>query len=158
MVVCRAAQENRARANYVGIFKGTTKSRFSRIHNSMIFYLKNTKVAVEVPTNQGRLHNKFEENRVKCFRDMSEQTFKFVSSFFRLLHIWKNHCNLQTRTPIQLKFGTLVGCPEAIININFGENPYKILIDIIHHLRKTSTIFRQTYRVTADWISLKIGI
>jgi len=43
----------------------------------MIFYLKNTKVAVEVPAYQGRLHTKFEENCVKRFRDMSEQTFKF---------------------------------------------------------------------------------
>ena len=48
----------------------------------MVFYLINLKVAVEVPAYQRRLHTKFEENRVKRFRDMSEQTFKFFSSFF----------------------------------------------------------------------------
>ena len=71
----------------------TTKLRFSRIRNVMIFYPKNTKVAVEVPTYQEKLHTKFEENHVKCFRDMSEQTFEFFKS---------------------LKFGTLVGRQEAI--------------------------------------------
>ena len=59
---------------------GITKSRFSRIHNSVVFYLINPKVAVEVSTYQGRLHTKFEKNRAKRFRDMSEQTFKFFSS------------------------------------------------------------------------------
>ena len=78
-VVCRAAQENRACTNYISILTGTTKSC---IRNSIIFYLKNTKVTVEVPTYQGRLHIKFEENRVKRFRDMSEQTFEFISFFF----------------------------------------------------------------------------
>ena len=65
------------RANYVNILTGTTRSQFSRIRSSMIFYLKNTIVAVEVPT-----HQKFEENRVKRFRDMSEQTFEFFSLSF----------------------------------------------------------------------------
>jgi len=53
----------------------------------MIFYPKNTKVAVEVPAYQGRLHTKFEENHVKRFRDiaMSEQTFKFFLRFFCIL-------------------------------------------------------------------------
>ena len=53
-----------------------------RIRNSMVFYPKNTKVAAEVPAYQRRLHSKFEENRVKRFRDMSEQTFKFVFFVF----------------------------------------------------------------------------
>jgi len=48
--------------------------------SSVVFYLINPKVAVEVPAYQGRLHIKFEENHVKRFRDMSEQTFKFFSS------------------------------------------------------------------------------
>ena len=43
----------------------------------MIFYPKNTKVGVEMPAYQGRLHTKFEENHVEHFRDMSEQTFEF---------------------------------------------------------------------------------
>ena len=61
-VVCRAAQENRGRANYMSTLTGTTKLRFSHIRNSIIFYLKNTKVAVEVPAYQGRLHTKIKEN------------------------------------------------------------------------------------------------
>jgi len=66
-VVCCAAEENGARANYVSILTGTTKLRFSHIHNSVVFYLINPKVAVEVPAYQGRLHTKFEENRTKAF-------------------------------------------------------------------------------------------
>ena len=80
--MCRAAQENEARENYVSILTGTTKSRISHILNSMVFYPKNTKVAVELPVYQGRLHTKFEENHVKCFQDMSEQTFKFFLRLF----------------------------------------------------------------------------
>ena len=82
-VVCCVAQENRGCANYVSILTGTTKLPFSHIHNSVIFYLINPKVAVEVPAYQRRLHTKFEENCAKCFQDMSEQTFKFFSSSFR---------------------------------------------------------------------------
>ena len=74
-VMCRVAQENGVCTNYVSILKGTTKLRSSHIRNYIIFYLKNTKVAVEVPAYQGKLHTKFEENCVKCIRDMSEQTF-----------------------------------------------------------------------------------
>ena len=80
-VVCRVAQENGAHVSYVSILTGT-KSRFSRIHNSVVFYLINPKVAVEVPIYQRRLHTKCGENHTKRFRDMSEQTFKFFSSFF----------------------------------------------------------------------------
>ena len=143
--VCRAVQENGARANYMSILTGT---RFSRICNSMIFYLKNTDVTVEVPAYKGRLHTKFEENRIKRFRDISEQTFEFffVFFFFIFLHTWKKCCNSQTRSAIQLKFGTIVGCPKAIISINFGENLYKIL-SCNRSLRKTRTIFRHAYRV-----------
>ena len=87
--MCRAAQENRGHANYVSILTGTTKSQFSRIRNSMIFYQKKTEVAVEVPTYQGRLHTKFEGNRVKHFRDFSEQTFEFFIFFCLFAHLKK---------------------------------------------------------------------
>ena len=60
-------QENGARAKYVSILTGITKSRFSRIHNSVVFYLIDPRIAVEVPAYQGRLHTKFEENRAKRF-------------------------------------------------------------------------------------------
>ena len=49
--------------------------------NSMIFYPKNTKAAVEVSAYQGRLHTKIEESRIKNFQDMSKQTFEFFSFF-----------------------------------------------------------------------------
>ena len=139
-VVFRVAQENVARINYVSILTGTIKSRFSHIHNSVVFYLINSKVAVEVPAYQRWLHTKFEEKCTKHFRDMSEQTFKFFLRFFFFFifsHTWKNRCNPQTCTPIQLKFGTLVRRQKAIININFGENLFKILRVIIDHLLKT---------------------
>ena len=37
------------------------------IHNSVIFYPMDAKVALEVPAYQGRLHPKFEENCVNHF-------------------------------------------------------------------------------------------
>jgi len=64
MVVCCATQ---VRANYVSIITETPKSRFSCIHNSVIFHLMNAKVAVEVPAYQGRQYTKFEENQRKPF-------------------------------------------------------------------------------------------
>ena len=46
------------------------------------------------------------------------------------------------RSPIQLKFGAPVGPPEAIIRIDFGENPCNILRIIIDHLHKAKIIYR----------------
>ena len=66
-VVCHAAQENGAHANYVSILTGTTKSRFSPIYNSVVFYLINPKVAVDVPAYQRRLHTKFEKKSREAF-------------------------------------------------------------------------------------------
>ena len=82
--MCRAAQENGAHTNYLSNLTGTTKLQFLRVRFSMIFYPKNARVVVEVPAYQGRLHTKFEENRAKHFRDMSEQTFEFF--FFVFLY------------------------------------------------------------------------
>ena len=117
--MCRAAQENRTRANYLSILTGTTKLQFSPIHNSVVFYLINSKVAVEVPAYQRRLHTKFEENCVKRFQDMGEQTFKFFSLFFfvllRLFAHLKNCCNSQTCTPIQLNLVHLSGVKRQLL-------------------------------------------
>ena len=77
MVVCCVAQENEVHANYTSILTGTTKLRFSCIHSSVVFYLIDTKFAVEVPSYQRRLHTKFEESSVGLSQDMSEQTFMF---------------------------------------------------------------------------------
>ena len=82
-----AAKEYETRANHVSIL---TKLRFSYIYNSVIFYSIDANVAVEVPTYQGRLHTKFEENHVSHFRHMSEQTsmFLFFSFFFFLFFVF----------------------------------------------------------------------
>ena len=58
-VVCRAAQENGACTNIVSILTGTTKSRFSRIRNSVIPYPNGTKFTVELASTQGRPDFKF---------------------------------------------------------------------------------------------------
>jgi len=124
--VCCAAQENGTHTNYVSALTGATKSGFSRIHWSVIFYLIDAKVAVEVPNYQGRLHTRFGENRVNLFWDMSEQTFVHVFFYCLSTHL-KNCSSLQTCIPIHLKFGTIVGYPAVIIRTNCGENLYKIL-------------------------------
>jgi len=54
MVVCRAAQENGARANGVSILTGTTKSRFLRICSSVIPHPNGTKFTMELASTQGR--------------------------------------------------------------------------------------------------------
>ena len=41
--------EGKVGTNYMGILTGITKLQFSCIHNCMIFYLMDAKVAVEVP-------------------------------------------------------------------------------------------------------------
>jgi len=58
-VVCRAAQENGARANGVSILTGTTKSRFSRICRSVIAYPNGTTFIVELASMKGRPGFKF---------------------------------------------------------------------------------------------------
>ena len=113
-------------ATGVSILTGTTKHQFSCIHRSMTFYPKFTKFAVEVPAYKGRLDSKFEVNRARRFRDMRDQSFSFCSSFFSPPSSFHtNHkvgFNLQARTLISLKFGTLVGCIQANSGTNFGDN------------------------------------
>ena len=83
-VSCGPRKTGRAQTG-VSILTGTTKTRFSRIHRSVIFYPKITKFAVELPAYKGTLHTKIEVNRASRFRDTSEQSFIFCSSFFFLL-------------------------------------------------------------------------
>ena len=99
----------------VKILTGITKSRFSRIHRSMIFYLKNTKFVVEVSVYNRKLHSKVEVNRASRFRDTSDQSFGFCSWFFysSFLHKHKNHPNSGMYTSIELKFGTCAGQPKT---------------------------------------------
>ena len=70
---CRVAQENGARANVVSILTGTTKLRFSCIYSSVMYYPNFTYFTLEVPSTQGRLHFKYEENLPMR---MSKQTLK----------------------------------------------------------------------------------
>jgi len=87
-VVCRAAQENRGRANCMSIL---TEQQSCDIHNSIIFYLKNTtKVAVEMPAYQGRLHTKIKENWavLPIYEWANFQVFSSCFSFV-FSHTWK---------------------------------------------------------------------
>ena len=95
----------------VSILTGITKSRFSCIHRSVIFYLKNTKFAVEVLAYNRKLHSKVEVNCVSRFQNTSDQSFGFCSSFFFLffLHKHKNHSNSGIHSSIELKFGATKG-------------------------------------------------
>ena len=94
----------------VSILTGITKSQFSRIHRSVIFYLKNTEFAVEVLVYNRKLHSKVEVNCVSRFQDTSDQSFGFCSSlFFFFLHKHKNHSNSGMHSSIELKFGATKG-------------------------------------------------
>ena len=66
----------------VSILTGTTKQPFSRTHRFVIFDLKITKFAVEVPTYKGRLDSKIKVNHASHFRDTSEQIFKVFFFIF----------------------------------------------------------------------------
>ena len=115
----------------VSILTGITKSRFSRIHRSVIFYPKNTKFTVEVPTYNRKLHSKIEVNHASRFRNTSNQSFGFCSWFFFLFffsHKNKNHSNSGMHTSIELKFGTRAGQPKANISTKVCEDPTNILV------------------------------
>ena len=148
MEVCHAAQENRVRANYY-INRNNKVAIFHAFVTPCSFIQRTPKLLWRCLPTKGN----YTPNLKKItFPRYEWANFQVFSSFFFLVRLFahlKNHCNSQTRSPIQLKFGTLVGCPEAIIIINFGENPYKVLRVIINHLRKT--IFRHAYRVNC-WL------
>ena len=101
----------RGARNGVSIFTGPTKARFSRIRSSVIPYPNGTKFTVELASTQGRPDFKFYEDPSSCFRDMSQQNFVKISSFFsssfRTLCV--NHYNSHMRASIWLKFGTCIG-------------------------------------------------
>ena len=127
----------------VSILTGITKLRFSHIHRSVIFYRKNTKFAVEVPAYSRKLHYKVEVNRASNFRDMSDQSFGFCSSFFFLFFFsnkHKIHSNSGMRTLIELKFGTHAGQPKANISTKFCEDPTKIFVVINDYSHKQRSI------------------
>ena len=124
----------------VNILTGITKSRFIRIHRFVIFNPKKTKFAVKVPAYNRKLHSKVEINHASQFRDTSDQSFGFCSSFFFLSHKHKNHSNSGMHTSIELKFGTRAGQPKANISTKFCEDPTKILVVINDYSRKQRSI------------------
>ena len=76
-------RSRRATREYINRRK---KTQFSHLCSSVIPYPIGTKFAREVPASKGGMHTKFEENRSSHFRDISEQNFILISSFFFLLH------------------------------------------------------------------------
>ena len=118
----------------VSILPGTTKLQFSCIHRSMTFYLKITKFAVELPVYKGRLDSKNWSKSRQAFPRYEKPKFQFLFFiFFLLLLLRLSHKsqNLQARTLIQLKFGTLVG----YIQVNSGP----ILVTTQHSFTKIQT-------------------
>ena len=85
MVVYRVAQENGACANRVSILKGTTKSRFSHIRSSVMFYSNGTKFNVQLASMQGRPHSKI------CQAVPEIQVSKFSSWFFSFSSDFKSY-------------------------------------------------------------------
>ena len=131
----------------VSIITGTTKKQFSRIHRSVIVYLKITKFAVEVPGYKGRQHAKIKVNHASCFRDTSEQIFRvfFPSSSFNTNY--KIGSNSQARILNWLKFGTLVESKQANSGSNFSDNSGKFhgVTNVCSHKQRSN--FRHAYRV-----------
>jgi len=113
--------------------------QFSCIYRSVIFYLKNTKFVVEVPAYNRKLHAKFEVNHASRFRDMSDQSFSFCSSFLFLLPFAQTQ-KPGIHTPIELKFGTRAGQSKVNISAKFCEVPTKIVVVINDYLRKQRSI------------------
>ena len=99
---------------------------FMHLYIYVIFYPKNTKFAVEVPTHDGRLHSKFGVNHASHFWDTRDQSFSFFLFFFSHKH--KNRSNSETRASIGLKFGKRVKANN--ISTKFCEDPTKILADL----------------------------
>ena len=121
-----------ARANGSEYINRNNKAAiFTHSYRSVIFNLKNTKFAVELPAYKGRLHSKNEANCASRFRDTSEQSFSFCSSFFFFSHKHKNYSNSGMHTSIKLKFGTRVGLSKANIRTKFGGCRTKNLVVII---------------------------
>ena len=154
-----------ARATYVSILTGTTKSRFSRICISVISYPINTKFIVKLLSIYGRPHTKFEGYHSSRSRDTSQQNFVFFSSFFSsssssssfsssFRTLCKDCSNSQARIPIRLKIGTLIGSLKANVCINFRASRIKFEGVISDFMRKLKLNFCHAYRVSrlCEWL------
>ena len=74
----------------------------------------------------------------------------FFPSFFSFSSFstkYKIGSNSQAHTPIQPKFGTLVGCTKENSGTNFGDNTAKLHGDPNVYLCIQRSKFRHTYRV-----------
>ena len=148
-VVCRAAQENGVSVNGVSILTETTKSRYSRIHSSVMSYPNGTKCTVELASMQGRPHFKLWQDPLSCSWDMSQQIFIKIPSFFSFSFCTLcKHCyNWCMRALIWLNFGTYIGGLKENSSTNFGVNLInieRVKRDFIH---KANANFFPAYRV-----------
>ena len=82
--VVRPKKTGRAQTG-VSMLTGITKSRFSRIHRSVIFYPKNTKFAVEVRAYNRKLHSKVGSKSCQPFPRYKWPKFRFLFYVFFLL-------------------------------------------------------------------------
>ena len=115
----------------------------------MIPYPIGTKFAGGLPSSYGSLHTKYEENRSSHFRDMSEQKFVLISSFFSssTSSFRKIRHKTRMRARIGLKFGTLKGLIKADLCTNFSRNPMTIHGVMTDYLRKIRSKVCHAYRV-----------
>ena len=134
----------------VSILTGRKKTQFSHLCSSVIPYSIGTKFPTDVPTIYGSLHINFEETRSSHFRDMSEQNFVLISSFFssssfRTLRKIRHKTRMRAR--IWLQFGTLKGLIKADLCTNFGRNPMNINGVMTDYLCKIRSKVCHAYRV-----------
>ena len=136
----------------VSILTGRKKTQFSHLCSSVIPYPIGTKFATDLPAIYESLHTKFEENWSSHFRDMSEQNFVLISSFFssssssfRTLHKICHKTRMRTR--IGLNFGTLEGLIKANLSTNFGRNPMNIHEVMTDYVGKIRSKVCHAYRV-----------
>ena len=89
--MCCAAKEAGV-PDHEYILTGRKKMQFSHLCSSVIRYPIGTKFATEVPARYGSQHTKFEENRSRHFRDVSDQNIVLISFFilFFISHTLQN--------------------------------------------------------------------
>jgi len=147
-VVCRAAQENGARANGVSILTGTTNSRFSRICSSVIAYPNGTKFTVELASIKEKSHFKFQQDPLSCSRDMSQQNFlKFLHFFLFFLCHFAHFAKITITRVCVLRSCWCIGGLKANTSIDFWINLINIEGVISDFIHQSKSNFCQAYRV-----------
>jgi len=132
MVVCHAAQENGTCANGVSMSTGTTKYRFSRICSSVMPYTNGTKSTAELASMKEMPHLKFCQDPSSRSRDMSQQNFIKISSFFSsffsfvISHTFQKSLQLAFACSDLAEIGTCIRGQKANASINFCVNLIKM--------------------------------